>query len=358
MIPIDIQALKDAIVENGLIPVVLERCGCHHITDRGRYFSAANPDGDNPSAVLVYKDSLMALDFTRNIPTAHRRTPDLFDLATFFLQVDFFQALRLVCQFCGIDPYHDFTGDLPESIQITKMLMNMMKGEGQTQEDQESVKPIPEKILSYYEPCVAQIFLDDGISAEVQEEMQIGYDAYSNRITIPIRHEYGTLVGDKGRRIGTSVPDGVAKYCYLEPCAKGRVLYGLYRALPYIRRNTKCYVVESEKAVMQGMSLGIDNMVATGGKTVSSQQIEMLSRLCVDIVLCFDKDVERAELQSIANRFIGRLNVSALIDTKGILADKESPTDREENFFRMIDKCEVVLRTEHQDTNATDQEVI
>lgn len=322
----------------------MERCGCHHISDHGRYFSAANPDGDNPSAVLVYKDNLMALDFTRNIPTAQRRVPDLLDLAAFFLQVDFFQALQSVCQFCGIDPYHDFSEDMPESLQITKLLLDMMKDGGQSKEAMDSVNPIPEKILSYYNTCIAQIFLDDGISAEVQEEMQIGYDAYSNRITIPIRDEYGTLVGVKGRWLGYDVSNDIAKYCYIEPCAKGRVLYGLYRALPYIRRSEKCYVVESEKAVMQGMSMGIDNMVATGGKTISAQQVEMLSRLCVDIVLCFDKDVGQAELQSIADRFIGRLNVSALIDTKGILADKESPTDKEENFFRMMEECEVQLR--------------
>ena len=77
-----------------------------------------------------------------------------------------------------------------------------------------------------------KIFKDDNIGYETQLEFEIMYDLASDRITIPIRDELGTLVGVKGRSI-VNDPD-VDKYIYLEPCAKTKVLYGLYKTLPYI----------------------------------------------------------------------------------------------------------------------------
>ena len=339
----DIQALKDYIVENSLVPQVLESCECHSIYDRGKYISAANPDGDNTNAVQVYKDTLYTVNYTRDILHG-RKGADIFDLVSLYRQCNFFEAVKFVCESIGLDIYHDFEEDVPESIRVTKLLLEMIQSDGEPERER-PLKPIPEHVLSYYDCCAAQPFVDDHIPIEIQYEMEIGYDQLTNRITIPIRDTYGNLVGVKGRYFGVP-PDGVPKYMYLEPCAKGQVLYGLYRALPYIARKSRCYVVESEKAVMQTMGYGIDNVVACGGKNISSCQIEMLSRLCADIVFCFDKDVMLDELKSKAEQFIGSVNVFAIYDSLNILQGKESPTDDPDKFERLLNECEIVLRRE------------
>ena len=55
---------------------------------------------------------------------------------------------------------------------------------------------------------------------------------------------------------------------------------------------------------MQMWNMDVYNCVATGGKKVSQNQIEILTRLCVDICFVFDKDVQLSELMVLANRFV------------------------------------------------------
>lgn len=61
---------------------------------------------------------------------------------------------------------------------------------------------------------------------------EIGYDDVSNRITIPVRDEMGTLVGVKGRLFlkqeEMTEEEQRVKYIYLECCNRARLLYGLY----------------------------------------------------------------------------------------------------------------------------------
>ena len=118
----------------------------------------------------------------------------------------------------------------------------------------------------------------------------------------------------------------------MEPCARAKLLYGLNLTINSIRRNKLCYVVEAEKGVQQLWSYGYSNSVATSGKKISNTQIEKLTRLCVDLVFLFDKDVGREELDEIANRFIDGVNIYAAIDKQGILLEKESPTDNLEKL--------------------------
>ena len=49
----DIEMLKEHILENDLIPKILEELGCHHIRKKDGYFQCANPDGDNVTAVFM-----------------------------------------------------------------------------------------------------------------------------------------------------------------------------------------------------------------------------------------------------------------------------------------------------------------
>ena len=74
-----------------------------------------------------------------------------------------------------------------------------------------------------------EFFYDDNISYETQAEFEIGLDVHSHRITIPIRDEFGRLVGIKGRRVWDVVDEYNPKYIYLHNCEKSKILYGLYK---------------------------------------------------------------------------------------------------------------------------------
>lgn len=262
----------------------------------------------------------------------------MLDLVSYNKKISFFEGLKFICDILGISYYHDFNEDIPESIKITKLIYEMKQGNIE-QEDERPLKPISEKILTYYKPYVNDLFYDDGISYSVQREFEIGYDEESNRITIPIRDEIGNLVGVKGRLFKKELDEEDQKYIYLEPCARNKILYGLYKTYPYIKRYGKCIVGESEKFVQQLWSMDICYSVATGGTKVSPQQIEKLSRLGVDLIFAFDKDFTKQDIEKLASRFIDGINIYYIYDEYNILNEKESPTDDTLKFEYLYKNC-------------------
>ena len=205
--------------------------------------------------------------------------------------------------------------------------------------EEKTLKPISEKILTYYKSYINDMFTNDGISYETQQEFEIGYDEQSNRITIPIRSEIGDLIGVKGRLFKKELEEWEQKYIYLEPCARSKILYGIHRTYPFIKKEGKCFIGESEKFVLQLWSMGYCNSVGIGGTKITSQQIEKLTRLGVDLIFCFDKDVTKKEIEDISNRFFDGVNIYYFYDDKNILNDKESPSDDKMKFKYLYENC-------------------
>lgn len=275
----------------------------------------------------------------------HNRSTDIIDLVCFNKEVNFLEGLKFICEIIGIDYYYDFDENLPDSIGIIQLIMDMKTDMEGNEENEIPLKPIPNEILGYYKPYVNDLFLNDNISYETQIDFGIGYDDTTNRITIPIYSETGDLVGVKGRLFKEALDEFDIKYIYLEPCAKSQILFGLNKTIDYISESGFVIVVESEKAVMQLWTYGYMNTVATGGKTISKIQIDMLIRLGVDIIFAFDQDVELSELEELASRFLDNIPIYALIDDeKNILSSKESPTDNPDNFEQLFRNNKYKLR--------------
>ena len=327
----DIRDLKEEILNREIISDILEEIGCHHIRDKGDYIQAGNKDGDNPNSIVVYKNEYIScINYTRQI-TKNGRQADIFDLVAYFEDCSFAEAMKFVCGVAGID-YYGEQEDLPDSLQILRMLKEMNIND--EDEDGSPIKPISEKILSYYLNYPNKMFEDDGISLEVQQEFEVRYDPQSNYITIPIRDSIGTLCGIKGRYFGD--PDNVhTKYTYLEKCNKSKILYGYWQNREYIKNSKFVYIVESEKSVQQLATMGIRNVVSTGGKTISKTQIELIIRTGCTPVFAYDKDVQEDELQEIAEMFMDGICVYAIIDKDDILDEKESPSDNQDKWYKL-----------------------
>lgn len=324
--------LKETILNNSYTEQILEEIGCHSIVNHGEYITCANKTGDNKQAIVIYlNDNLTCINYTRSM-SKEKRTHDIFDLVSYNQEISFPEALKFVCDIIGVD-YYKPQEELPESLQILRMLKDMESSDDS--EDNTPLKPISEKILSYYLPYPNLMFQKDNIPLSIQEEFEVGYDPFTNYITIPIRDELGSLVGVKGRWFGES--DGIhSKYTYIERCNKSRILYGYYQNKDYIKNSSSIYIVESEKAVMQLAGLGIKNVVSTGGKTISKAQVELITRTGCTPILAFDQDVSEEELNSIANMFLDGISVYAIIDKDHILSEKESPSDNPDYWFKLI----------------------
>lgn len=319
-----VNELKEYLLDNNLCEDVLIALGCGHVRNRGEYISASNPDGgDNKQAVILYKSpNLNCIDYTRQLSKTKRAT-DIFDLVAYFKDCTFAEAMRWVCNTIGLDYYQELEEPC-ESLQILKMLREMSTGS--EEEDSEPVKPISEEILSYYLPYSNKMFSDDGIGDDIQQEFKIGYDPQTNRITIPIRTPLGDLCGVKGRFFGE--PDEYnPKYLYIEPTAKQKLLYGLYENKNYIKNSNLIFIFEAEKSVLQCASNGVRNCVALGGKSISKTQAELIIRTGCSPVIALDKGISLEEIKSVASVFPDNIPVYYIFDEDNILEDKQSPSD-------------------------------
>ena len=328
----NVENIKQYIVDNDLIEDVLSSICCHHIRKREGYYTCGNADGDNISAIVCYEnDNLSVTNYTRQM-AQNKRSTDIFDLIMYTRDCTFPEALKFVCNEFGLDYYAEHA-EMPESLQILQLLREMATNHAQ--EDHTPLQPISEDVLKYYINCGNKMFEDDGIALDVQHEFEIGYDAATNYITIPLRDSIGTLVGIKGRFFGA--PDEWhTKYTHIEKCAKSKLLYGYWQNREYIHNSSVLFVLEAEKSVLQLASIGVRNAVAIGSKTISKTQVELITRTGCTPIFAFDKDVLCDELESIASMFMDGIQVRAIIDKDDILNDKESPSDNSMKWAKLI----------------------
>lgn len=323
-----VNELKEYLLNNELCEDVLTALGCGHVRNRGEYISAQNPDGNNKQAITLYlNENLNCIDYTRQISKTKRAT-DIFDLVAYFKQCTFAESMKWVCDTVGLDYYHE-PDDVPESLKILRFLREM-SNDG-NDEDNRSVVPIPEEILNYYLPYPNKMFENDGISLDIQQELGYGYDPQTNRITIPIRTPIGDLCGVKGRLLGE--PDEYnPKYVYIEPTVKSKILYGLYENKNYIKNSNQLLIFEAEKSVAQCASNGIRNCVAIGGKSISKTQMELIIRTGCAPIVALDKGISVDEIKSVSSVFPKNIPVYYIYDKDNILLDKQSPSDDFEKF--------------------------
>ena len=328
-----VNELKEYLLNNELCEDVLTALGCGHVRNRGEYISASNPDGgDNKQAITLYlNENLNCIDYTRQISKTKRAT-DIFDLVAYFKQCTFAESMKWVCDTVGLDYYHE-PDDVPESLLIIKMLKEMSIG--CDEEDNTPLKPISEDVLRYYLPYGNKMWEDDNVSLSTQRFFELSFDPCTNSVAIPIRDEIGTLIAIKARRVEYNPDVNESKYFFLEPGAKSQVLYGLYQNSKLIQTRGGVYVGESEKFTHQLYDMGYFG-VSTGGSKVSKRQIEMLTRLAVKIVFCFDKDISEEELQNITGGFMDGIDVYAILDKDNILDEKESPSDDPKKWSYLV----------------------
>lgn len=332
----EVSKLKEYIYDNNLVETILEAICCHHIKNHGSYVTAGNYDGDNPASIVCYlNENLSVVNYTRSLlAPGQTRGTDIFDLICWAKDMDFFRALQWVCSICGLDYYAD-EEEVPESLQVLQFLHQMNKDSMGEEEDYSPLKPIDPKVLDYYLPVGNILFEKDGISLNTQRFWGIGYDPYTNRLTIPIYSEIGDLLTVKGRIFQDEITDGQNKYLYLFPTNKSRILFGMDKNLEAIMQQGKVYVTESEKGVMQLYDIGYYG-VATGGSKISKYQINMLTRLGVQIIFAYDKDIGEQQLKEIADQFVDGVPVYAIIDKDGILGEKESPSDDATKWIHLV----------------------
>jgi len=123
---------------------------------------------------------------------------------------------------------------------------------------------------------------------------QAGYkgsltDCFRSRIMFPISDYKGRIIGFGGRVLG----DGEPKYLNTgetELFHKGHILYGLYSAIPQIRKSGFAVIVEGYTDVISAFQGGVTNVVASLGTAFTRDQAKLLRRYTEDVVIAYDAD--------------------------------------------------------------------
>ena len=117
------------------------------------------------------------------------------------------------------------------------------------------------------------------------------YDMFNRRITFPLWDKDGNIVGFSAR-IYRGEKD-VSKYMNSRESRifkKGETLYNYHNAKDVTKREKKIIVVEGFMDAIRVSLSGIKNVVALQGTAMTSDQISLLKKLRVKVILCLDND--------------------------------------------------------------------
>lgn len=115
------------------------------------------------------------------------------------------------------------------------------------------------------------------------------YDRFRARVMIPIADERGRIVAFGGRVLDDSVP----KYLNSPESVlfdKGRLLFGLHYASPFISKAEVAVLVEGYMDCLSAWQYGIGHVVASLGTALTSAQARLLKRYTNQVILCYDAD--------------------------------------------------------------------
>lgn len=119
------------------------------------------------------------------------------------------------------------------------------------------------------------------------------FDRMRNRIIIPIIDVFGRVVGFGGRILDSNTENGSPKYLNTPETKifnKGKLLFGLNKAIPSIRAKNSVVVVEGYMDAISLSSVGVENVVATLGTAFTEEHAKLLSRYSRKIIFCYDSD--------------------------------------------------------------------
>ena len=129
--------------------------------------------------------------------------------------------------------------------------------------------------------------IDIGLSHEYNGKIA---DLFLNRIMFPIKDLFGNVVAYSGRKYDNS---DAPKYINTKETVifkKGNVLYNYFDAKEEIRRKKEIIICEGFMEVIRLYSIGVKNVVALMGTSFTNDQLEVIKKLNVNVVLNLDND--------------------------------------------------------------------
>lgn len=174
-----------------------------------------------------------------------------------------------------------------------------------------------EAISNQYNPELLQ---KSGLVVQRNEQLA---DNYRDRIVFPVHNNSGKIIGFGARLIKSN--DKAPKYINTpenELYIKSKILYGSYFARNAIDKVDECFLVEGYTDVLSLHQAGIENVVASGGTSLTLDQLRLIKKFTKNLTIIYDGDEAgvKAALRGLDMALEESLNVKLVL-----VPDNEDP---------------------------------
>lgn len=185
-----------------------------------------------------------------------------------------------------------------------------------------------------YSPEKRDIFTREALSKQYNTDLLIKTglvvnrneqlsDNYRGRVIFPVHNHSGKILGFGARILKSN--DRAPKYINTpenEIYVKSKILYGSYFARTAIDKADECLLVEGYTDVISLHQAGIENVVASGGTSLTPDQLRLIKKYTNNLTIIYDGDGAgvKAALRGLDLALEEGLNVKLVL-----IPDKEDP---------------------------------
>lgn len=173
-----------------------------------------------------------------------------------------------------------------------------------------------------------KFLVDTGLCA-VSERTHSVYDRFRGRVIYPVFTVSGRPVAFGGRILSSE--KSKAKYVNSPESLiyhKSNELYGLYQAKRAIVKSGKCILVEGYMDVISMHQVGVENVVASSGTSLTDGQIRLIHRFAENVTVIYDSDAAgiKASLRGVDLLLAQGLNIKVVLLPDGDDPDSYAQT--------------------------------
>ena len=116
------------------------------------------------------------------------------------------------------------------------------------------------------------------------------HDKFRERVMFPIHSVSGRVIAFSGRTLKADNPAKYVNSPETEIYVKSRNLLGLYLAKADIAREQRCILVEGNVDVVMMHQMGITNVVASCGTSLTEEQVRIIGKFTSNVTIMYDGD--------------------------------------------------------------------
>jgi DNA primase len=166
----------------------------------------------------------------------------------------------------------------------------------------------------------AELLVKTGLVVNRNDQL---VDNYRGRVIFPVHNHSGKVLGFGARILKTN--DKAPKYINTpenEIYSKSKILYGSFFARQAIDKANECLLVEGYTDVLSLHQAGIENVVASGGTSLTLDQLRLVKKYTDNLTIVYDGDAAgvKAALRGLELALEEGLNVKLVL-----IPDKEDP---------------------------------